>query len=197
MKDFGKIQKILSKELDEERYQHTIGVMYTSAALAMAHSCDLEQAQLAGLLHDCAKCIPNKKKLKLCRRHGIPITPLEEENPFLLHAKLGAYRAREKYQVDDPAVLRAIAWHTTGRPKMSLLEKIIYLADYIEPMRDRAPDLAEIRRLAYMDIDECMYRVLEDTLDYLKKNPKDIDKQTEDAFFYYEKLHLQKNKGDI
>lgn len=194
MKDIGKIQKMLSKELDEERYQHTVGVMYTCAALAMAHSCDIDQAQIAGLLHDCAKCIPNKKKLKLCRKHGIPVTALEEDNPFLLHGKLGAYRAQRKYQVSDPAVLRAIAYHTTGRPKMSLLEKIVYLADYIEPMRDKAPNLAEIRRLAYVEIDECMYRVLEDTLDYLKKNPKDIDKLTEDAFHYYEKLHYQKIK---
>ena len=85
------IQKKLKKELDKERYTHTLGVMYTAAALAMAHHVDLEQAMYAGLLHDCAKCISNEKKLKLCKKYHIDISPSEKRSPFLLHAKLGAY----------------------------------------------------------------------------------------------------------
>ena len=85
------IQEKLCKKLDDKRYRHTLGVMYTSAALAMAHGQDVKRAQLAGLLHDCAKCVSNKKKVKICQKHEIPVTPFEEENPFLLHAKLGAY----------------------------------------------------------------------------------------------------------
>ena len=87
--DFIKIQKKLSKYLDENRFHHTLGVMYTCAALAMAHDCPIADAQLAGLLHDCAKCIPNKKKLKMCGENKIPVTEFEKEHPFLLHAKLG------------------------------------------------------------------------------------------------------------
>lgn len=97
--DFIKIQKKLSKYLDENRFHHTLGVMYTCAALAMAHDCPIADAQLAGLLHDCAKCIPNKKKLKMCGENNIPVTEFEKEHPFLLHAKLGAFVAKDKYGI--------------------------------------------------------------------------------------------------
>ena len=121
--DFIKMQKKLAKYLDEDRYAHTLGVMYTCAALAMVHDCDLIVAQTAGLLHDCAKCIPNKKKLKMCSQHNIPVSEFEQTHPFLLHAKLGAYVARAKYDVTDEEILSAITWHTTGKPEMTLLEK--------------------------------------------------------------------------
>ena len=97
--DFAGYEKKLKKYLDKDRYIHTLGVMYTAAALAMAHDYDMEQAQMAGLLHDCAKCIPNKKKLKICKKQNIGISSIEKNNPFLLHAKLGAYIAKEKYQI--------------------------------------------------------------------------------------------------
>ena len=80
--DFGKIEKKLAKYLDQPRFLHTMGVMYTSASLAMVHDCDLQKAQVAGLLHDCAKCIPNKKKLKLCSKNKIPVTDFEKVHPF-------------------------------------------------------------------------------------------------------------------
>ena len=191
--DFSKIKKKLSKYLDEDRFNHTMGVMYTCAALAMAHDCDLVSAQAAGLLHDCAKCIPNKKKLKMCRQHKIPVSGFEEEHPFLLHAKLGAYVAKEKYHITDKNVLSAITWHTTGKPEMSDLEKIVYIADYIEPMRDKAPNLSYIRKLAFQDLDECTYKIMEDTLSYLGDNPGDIDETTRTAYFYYREIHMKKN----
>lgn len=192
--DFPKMQKKLSKYLDEDRFTHTMGVMYTCAALAMAHGYDLKDAQAAGLLHDSAKCIPNKKKLKMCDEHKIPVTEFEKTHPFLLHAKLGAYIAREKYGIKDEEILSSIAYHTTGRPGMSTLEKIVYIADYIEPMRDKAVHLPKIRKLAFEDLDECMYEILKDTLIYLEENPKDIDNTTKDAFIYYKDLHIEKNK---
>lgn len=192
--DFSKMQKKLSKYLDEDRMTHTIGVMYTCAALAMAHGYDLKDAQAAGLLHDSAKCIPNKKKLKMCEEHKIPVTEFEKNHPFLLHAKLGAYIAREKYGIKDEEILSSIAYHTTGRPAMSTLEKIVYIADYIEPLRDKATHLPKIRRLAFEDLDECMYEILKDTLIYLEENPKDIDSTTKDAFIYYKDLHIERGK---
>lgn len=190
--DFEKMKKKLAKYLDEDRYLHTIGVMYTCAALAMAHGYDLEAAQAAGLLHDCAKCIPNKKKLKMCSQSNIPVTPFEETHPFLLHAKLGAYVAGKKYDIDNEEILSSITWHTTGKPDMSVLEKIVYIADYIEPRRDKAPNLKEVRALAFRDLDECMYVILRDTLSYLGENPKDIDSTTKDAFIYYHDLHTKR-----
>lgn len=190
--DFMKLEKKLSKHLDEDRYQHTLGVMFTCTALAMRYGYDLEAAQVAGLLHDCAKCIPNQKKLKICDEKKVPITDFEKSHPFLIHAKLGAYLARNKYGVEDQEVLSAITFHTTGKPAMSSLEKIVYIADYIEPMRDKAPKLPKIRELAFQDLDECMYEILKDTLDYLEDNPKDIDSITIDAFCYYKDVHIQK-----
>lgn len=194
--DFIKIQKKLSKYLDEDRFHHTLGVMYTCASLAMAHGYDLEDAQAAGLLHDCAKCIPNKKKLKLCSQHQIPVTDFEQEHPFLLHAKLGAYIAEKKYDISDPEILSSITYHTTGRRAMSKLEKIVYIADYIEPMRDKAPDLPRVRKLAFLDLDECMYEILQDTLAYLEENPKEIDGTTKDAFLYYKDLYMQRMRKE-
>ena len=192
--DFYHMQKKLEKYLDEQRFLHTLGVMYTCASLAMVHGCDLMDAQAAGLLHDSAKCIPNKKKLELCKKHGIPMTEVEQEHPFLLHAKLGAYLAQKKYHVEDPEILSAITYHTTGKPAMTKLEKIVYIADYIEPLRDKAPNLSQIRRMAFLDLDECMYEILKDTLYYLDENPGEIDTMTRDAYVYYEKLHREREQ---
>ena len=188
--DLPKMQKKLVKYLDEDRYEHTLGVMYMCAALAMAHGYDLNAAQTAGLLHDCAKCIPNKKKIKLCEQYHVELTDFEKEHPFLIHAKLGAYIAKTKYDIQDPDILSAITWHTTGRPDMSLLDKIVYIADYIEPLRDKAPDLETIRRIAFRDLDECMYVILRNTLEYLEENPKDVDNTSKEAFVFYKNLYL-------
>lgn len=179
------IQQKLQHELDEERYQHTLGVMYTSAALAMRHCCDMEQALLAGLLHDCAKCIPNEEKIRICQTQGIPVSDVERANPSLLHAKLGAYLAKEQYQVTDSNVLNAISSHTTGRPEMTLLEKIVYIADYMEPGRRNLPNMEEVRFLAFQDIDACLLRILKDSLVYLKIRKMPIDPMTEQTYIYY------------
>lgn len=192
--EFIKLEKKLQKNLDTDRYAHTLGVMYTCTALAMVHDQDLEQAQAAGLMHDCAKCIPNKKKLKMCMDYHVPITDFEKTHPFLLHAKLGAFVAKTKYGISDEEVLSAITYHTTGKPEMTRLEKIVYIADYIEPMRDKAPNLAAVRKLAFQDLDECMYVILRDTLEYLEKNPKEIDNTTRDAYEYYKELHDKKSQ---
>ncbi len=194
--DYAEYEKKLKKYLDKGRYQHTIGVMHTSAALAMAHGYPLDQALLAGLLHDCAKCIPNKKKLKICKKNGIVLSPVEQENPFLIHAKLGVYIAREKYGVEDKEILSAIRWHTTGKGNMSVLEKLVYIADYIEPGRDKAPNLEQIRKIAFQDLDECMYHILRDSVGYLKTSAKVTDPQTEKAFLFYEALHLERKQKE-
>ena len=183
------IDKKLRKELDENRYHHTLGVMFTAASMAMVWDVPLAQAQTAGLLHDCAKCIPNEKKISMCRKHHVPLTAFETAHPFLIHAKLGAYLAKKKYGIEVKEVLNAITWHTTGKPDMTKLEMIIYIADYIEPQRDKAPRLDVIRRLAFEDLEECMYQILKDSMSYLSANPEDLDRTTETAYQYYKKLH--------
>lgn len=194
--DFLKTEKKLKKNLDEDRYQHTLGVMFTCASLAMVHDYDYQTAQMAGLLHDCAKCIPNKKKLELCEKHKIQLTEFEKEHPYLIHAKLGAYLAKEKYGVRDPEILSSIRYHTTGHPDMTKLEKIVYIADYIEPMRNRAPNLSLVRKLAFQDLDECMYRILKDTLDYLDDSANEIDETTREAYEYYKKYLKKEEESD-
>ncbi|MBR5510393.1 MAG: bis(5'-nucleosyl)-tetraphosphatase (symmetrical) YqeK [Lachnospiraceae bacterium] len=181
------LKKDLKKEMDDSRYEHTIGVMYTCAALAMRYGYDLEKAMLAGLMHDCAKCMPNAKKLKVAEKNHLEISNLERKNPFMLHAKLGAFLARKKYDIDDEEILDAIRWHTTGRPNMTLLDKIVYIADYIEPKRDKAPNLPLIRQLAFTDLDQALIKILEDTLGYLGDSPDDVDYMTKMTYDYYKK----------
>ena len=166
--------------------------MYMCAALAMAHGEDLLRAQVAGLLHVCANCMPNDKKLKICEKNEIEISEAERENPFLLHAKLGAYLADKKYGVDEKEILDAIRYHTTGKPQMNRLEKIVYIADYIEPMRSKALNLPFIRKMAFQDLDETMYLILHDTLEYLSKQAEVLDPMTKMAYDYY-----KNRKGEI
>ena len=194
--DYIKAEKKLSKYIDEERLEHTKGVRYTCACLAMVYGADLEKAQIAGLLHDCAKCIPNKKKLKMCEEHSIPVSDFEKDHPFLLHAKLGAYLAEKKYDIQDEDILNSIVYHTTGRQNMSVLEKIVYIADYIEPMRYKALNLSEVRKLAFTDLDECMYKILNDTLEYLNGSSDEIDYATVEAYEFYKELHRNRKENE-
>ena len=181
-----RLRKRIRKVQDGKRFEHTLGVEFTAAALAMRYGCSVTDAQTAGLLHDCAKCLPDEKKLKICQEHGIPVSDIERRNPFLLHAKAGAYLAEKKYKVcDQPEILDAIRHHTTGRKNMGLLEKIIFVADYIEPGRRHAPNLGEIRRLAFEDIDAAALQILKDTLEHLKKSGGEIDPLTEETYLFY------------
>lgn len=182
------VSKQLKKELDKNRYQHTLGVMYTASCLAMRYESDMQQAMLAGLLHDCAKCIPGEKQIQLCRKNHIEIREVEEENPFLLHAKLGAFLAETNYGVSDREALHAIEVHTTGEAAMNLLDKIIFVSDYIEPNRDKAPNLKEIRALAFEQIDQAVLKILHDTIYYLNQKRGSVDYKTHDTYEYYKKL---------
>lgn len=180
-----RLTEVLVTELDQERFQHTMGVMHTAGCLAMRYNEDLNTALIAGLLHDCAKCMTHEEKLRICYENQIEITDAEKKNPGLLHAKVGAYLAKEKYHIVDERILCAIESHTTGKPGMSLLDKIIYIADYMEPGRDGAPNLPQVRKLAFLHLDECLYVILKDSLDYLKTIGKPIDPMTELTFHYY------------
>ena len=180
------IDKYLRKSLEKKRYTHTLGVANTAACLAMRYGADVNKAYLAGLLHDNAKCIPTKKKMSICQKAGIPISKIEEKNPELLHSKVGSYLANKKFQVEDSDILNAIYYHTTGRPHMSLLEKIIFIADYIEPNRKKIPELDEIRTMAFQDLDSALLFILENTLKYIKRNNHaDIDPMTQKTYEYY------------
>jgi predicted HD superfamily hydrolase involved in NAD metabolism len=186
-----KIKKYLKNHLTKERYNHTIGVAYTAVSMAMRYNPDpssdefIKRAEIAGLLHDCAKCMDNSKKLKVCDKYKIPYSKFEADNTYLLHGRIGAYIAKSKFGIDDQEILDAIEWHTTGRPDMSLLEKIIFIADYIEPARKPVPELNEIRQLAFTDIDKTMEKILGNTLKYLNEKGAAIDKMTQFTYDSY------------
>lgn len=125
----------LKEKLSPQRYEHTISVSFICTALAMRYGADLEQSELAGLLHDCAKYYGDGNIIKKCEKQNIFLTSDELKAPVVLHAKYGAWLAEHKYGIEDKEVLDAIRWHTTGRPDMSLLEKIVFTADYIDEIR--------------------------------------------------------------
>lgn len=198
MMDIEKIKEKLIKKLDAARYTHTLAVAYTASSLAMNYGLNVDDAFLAGLLHDCAKCISDEKKIAKCEKNNIEITEAERKAPYLLHSKLGAHYAHVKYGVEKEDILNAICWHTTGHSKMSKLELIIFIADYIEPGRTKANRLKQIRKMAFTDLEECAYMILFDTVKYLKSKGNDfvIDSNTFEAFEYYEKLHNKKSKKE-
>ena len=179
------IQAKLETQLDDSRYKHTIGVMQTAEQLAKTYGYSIEKAMLAGLLHDCAKCLSHEEKVSLCNQYNVEISISEMKHKSLLHAKVGAILAKQLYNIDDPEILHAICVHTTGEPNMSLLDKIIYVADYIEPGRDQAPNLEILREIAYKNINQCVALISYDTLEYLKTKEWAIDPTTELTYEFY------------
>lgn len=184
-REFDPIKEKLKKTLDLLRYEHTIGVMYTAGSLAMAHGQDIQKAMLAGLLHDCAKCLTLEEMIQWCDTYQFPITQMERGNKNLLHAKAGTVMAKQEYHINDPDVLRAICYHATGTPDMSALDKIVYIADYIEPGRNKAKNLESIRKAAFRDLDAAMMQITMDTLDYLRNEGQTIDPATEETYHFY------------
>ena len=193
--DLAKLRKEMEKALEPKRYEHTLSVTYTAANLATVHGVDVDKALVAGMLHDCAKCLSHKKQVSLCSKNNMQLSELEamEDSP-LIHAKAGSILAKEEYGIEDEDILNAICYHTTGRPQMSPLEKIIYIADYIEPGRKhikrtaeetRTDRLNQVRRMAYQDLDEALCNILSDTLDYLTERGGNVESMTQKTYEYY------------
>ena len=180
-----KLKKKLFRNLSERRYEHTLGVAYTAACLAMRFGADPLKAEIAGLLHDCAKEFSEKELLKLGEKYGYHFEDYELEAPQVLHAVIGPYIAKDKYGVEDPEILSAIRWHTTGKPDMAPLEKIIYLADYIEPTRD-FPGVDTLRGLAYEDLDRALLLGLQMTIEEVRSHGEEPYIDTLTACAWYE-----------
>lgn len=196
MESLEEIQESLKKVLKKKRYHHTIGVRYTAQAMAMRYGEDILKAGYAGMLHDCAKYLSDADMISECKKYGISCSETEKKKPSLLHAKLGACYAGEIYKIDDEQILGAIRWHTTGKPGMSTLEKIIFIADYIEPERKPLEGMEEIRRVSFYDLDQAMYLILKNTLDYLENQTDAIDSYTVDAYDFYRALWERKKKEE-
>ena len=190
------LRRRLKRKLAPQRYEHTLSVSFTCMSLAMRYGYDMDKAELAGLLHDCGKRFSDEIILKRCLKHGIPVTDAEYKALPVLHAKYGAWLAEHKYGIQDREILDAILCHTTGKPDMGMLDKILYIADYIEPRRYKAENLPQIRRMAYEDLDETMYAILAGTLSYLEKKGGSVDPMTREAYEYFSKMLNKKGDPD-
>lgn len=172
-----------------KRHRHIRGVEETAVQLARRWGADEQDARHAGILHDCTKYLSLDEHLAICRQYDVPLDEMEQVSEKLLHSKTGAALARHLYGQNE-RVCRAIHWHTTGRPDMTLLEKIIYLADYMEPNRD-FDGVEQLRRLCDTDLDAALTLAFTMSVEDLKQRGKDIHPNTQGALDWM----LQHGKG--
>ena len=176
--------------LKAKRCAHVLGTAATAVKLAEKYGADAHRAEVAGLLHDCTKKLSMAEQLALCERYGIVLDELEKKALKLLHAKTGAALARDVFGVDDE-IYNAILWHTTGKPNMTVLEKVIYLADFIEPTRD-FPGVDTLRRTVWEDLDRGLLMGLEMTVEEMQEMGSPIHVNTLTARDY---LRGKENEG--
>lgn len=169
--------------LDPKRLPHVLGCVETARSLALRWDLDPEDAAEAGILHDMTKRWSYEEQLAFCEEKGIELDEGERQNPQLLHARTGAVAAHEIFGASEE-ICEAIRWHTTGKPIMSSFEKILYLADMIEPNRS-FPGVEELRELAFQDLNLAMSYALERSVKSLRKRNMDVYKDTLDACSWY------------
>lgn len=168
MVDFERAKAWIASRLSHGRFEHSLRVADEAARLAQRWGADPEKAKLAGVLHDVARELPPEEMHRLIDEQRIQVTEQELQVQPLLHAPVGAFLVQHEFGLDDAEVWAAIRYHTTGRPDMSLLEKVVYLADYIEPGRN-FPGVDQARRLAEANLDAAMLWAFNQTIDYLAK----------------------------
>ena len=174
----------ISLELhDEKRRAHVIGTAETAHALAERWGADPEVAYRAGILHDITKALGGREQLHLCKKYDMMLTPFQRENPKLLHAKTGAVVAKEIFG-ESEELTQALWWHTTGRARMTLLEKILYIADYMEPNR-RFAGVEELRALVKTNLDTAVFRGLDMSVSLLREQGRIIDPDSLEGWEYY------------
>ena len=171
----------LYTDLSAHRFAHSLSVAFTSRRLAELNGLDPVSAESAGLLHDCAKCMPAGEMRRLACEHKLTDDPRILESTSLLHSVVGAWVARTRYGVQDPDWLRAIEWHNTGYPGMSRLAMCVCLADYIEPLRKNLPRLDEIRDLSMTSLEKALLLSLETTADYVHSRGQFLHPRTTDT----------------
>lgn len=193
--DLEAMEEKLKGMLTEKRYRHSIGVMETAVEMAEIFGVDVEKAQLAGLLHDCAKDIDKNKRIPLCKELGVLLDPVKKEQRGLIHADLGAKMLETEFGILDVEIIDAVKYHTLGREKMTDLEKILYLADIIEPNRTPFEGIEELRALCKTNLDCAMLFALERTIEYIQHRHKKLHSQTLQAQQYFLEICKEKVTG--
>lgn len=186
MTDYKKYLDYLKEMIDEKRLRHSIGTADEAVKLARRYGADEDKAYTAGLLHDAAKGKCQYGLNHLAAEYGMVIDEIESKNIELIHGRLGAAMIEKQLGIHDEDILSAIRWHTTGRKGMSLLEKIIYLADLIEPGR-HFEGIEEIRRIAYRNIDEAMRAALKQVIDFVQSQGFALHPSSIEAYNDYNK----------
>lgn len=176
------LRPIALSYLKAKRIPHVLGTEQTAVALAEKYGADVEKARIAALLHDSTKRLSMEEQLALCAHYGIALDELEQKALKLLHAKTGAALARETYGADED-IYNAILWHTTGRPNMTKLEKVIYLADYIEPNRD-FDGVDALRKVVWEDLDSGLTMGLSMTVEEMRERGNTVHHNTLEALEY-------------
>ncbi|MBD5634773.1 MAG: bis(5'-nucleosyl)-tetraphosphatase (symmetrical) YqeK [Candidatus Eremiobacteraeota bacterium] len=183
---FAEVARGVRDALDQEhRYAHVIRVARLAGRLAQRHGENANRARLAGLLHDLARLYGGERLVAECEARGMPIDDFERRNPIVLHARLGAELARERFGVEDSLVLDAIRRHTVAAPEMTRLDAILYLADGLEPGRHFARR-EEFEALAFEDLDAAMRAVLRSSVAYLHDRGLESAPQTLEALARYD-----------
>lgn len=156
----------LKKDIGLERYNHSILVMENCVDLAKFYNQPIGEAKLAGLLHDCGKFQDKTKILKTIDEFDIILDNIMKKNIALAHGPIGEFIAREKYNIQNENILNAIRYHTTGRENMGLMEKIVFIADLIEPSR-KFPGVEEMRKLAYENLNKSIIFALDNNIQFV------------------------------
>ena len=193
MDSIEKIKKYVDKNLSAKRRSHTYGVRDVAVKLAEAYGCDKAKAETAALLHDIFRSVPAEALNYYVRHLGLDAAYLDDPN--LAHGPVAAEMIQRNFGVTDGDVVNAVRYHTTGRRGMSLLEKIIYIADAIEPGRTY-PGVEEIRKLAFEDIDKACLSSMRKTIEYVTSQGKRLDEETIEAKDYLEQEINKKEKAD-
>ncbi|WLR49913.1 bis(5'-nucleosyl)-tetraphosphatase (symmetrical) YqeK [Bacillus tianshenii] len=181
--------EIVKEQLTEHRYQHTLGVVETAIQLAKKYSADEKKAELAAIFHDYAKFRHKDEMKRIVQEQNMPQNLLEH-GAELLHAPVGEFLVRTEVGIEDREVLQAIRYHTTGHPHMTTLDKVVFLADYIEPGR-QFPGVEEVRELAKESLDAAVLKALHNTMHFLLKKQQMI---YPDTFETYNSLVMKRKK---
>lgn len=189
-KSIDEMKNQLLQDIGEKRLSHSIRVAETGMVLGEKYDLDGEEIFLAGLLHDCGRLKNPQDLLNYADEFDIVLDDITRYCPELIHAPLGAKMAEKIYGVEDSDILNAIRYHTTGRRDMSILEKIIFISDYTEPMR-RFKGVEGVRRLAPYDLDASIIIAMEESIKFLIEKDRLIHPNTIEGLNYL-KLEIMK-----
>lgn len=177
------IKEYLAENLEGKRYKHVLGVAETAKKLAALNEIDENAAEIAGLAHDVAKNMSKEDMYNVIKENNIILSEVEKRNKSLWHSIIAPVIAREKLGIENIEILNSLRWHTTGKENMTVLEKIIYIADMIEPTRD-FPGVEELRKITFEDLDNGVFAGLNQSMKFLLEKNQLMDENTVKARNY-------------